>query len=218
MTRGAGNPADRQSALVARSLLLDWLIHEVAPADAAHLRQRNNVLVSLLRRGLGHPEGTPYRMQPHEEAQFRQAGVLSQRVAAGTPPSAEVLQAREAYAKKCRKAGVPTPPTWGKAGASGWTSKGVLADPFISTTLSAEVFVYQSHSPAGRLPSTAAATGPGPGAQIELLGIICMGTGIDIGGGKFASNACFWDKPEGRQGRLVPAHRRVSDQHQLRCR
>lgn len=204
VTRGSGSADDRQSALVARSLLLDWLIGEVGPADAAHLRQRNNLLVSLLRRGLGHPEGAPYVMQPHEQARFRQGGVSPQLVASGTPPAAEVLQARETYAKKCKKAGVPVPPTWGKAGAAGWTSRGVLADPFISTDKLAEVFVYQSATPQGvclALPRYKAAPA---GAQIELLGIICMGTGLDIGGGNFASNACFWDNQKDDKVVLFP--------------
>jgi hypothetical protein len=202
LARGATGAADRQGALFARSLLLDWLIDEVAPADAARLRQRNNVLVSLLRRGIGHPEGAPYRVQPHEEAQLRLAGVLAA-TAAASAPSAEVLQAREAYAKKCRKAGVPLPPTWGKTGGGFWNSKGTLADPFISTTLTAEVFEYQSASPEGvclALPRYGAA----PGAQIELLGIICMGTGIVNSSGATVASACFWDNQKDKRGVPFP--------------
>ena len=191
LTRGATSPADRQSALVARSLLLDWLIDEVHPSDTELLKQRNNIVVSWLQRGLGYTEGTPYRMQPHEAAQFRQAGV-SAALAAASAPSAEVLQAREAYAKKCRKAGVPLPPTWGKTGAGFWNSKGKLADPFINDPPIAEVFVYQSAAPEGvcmALPRYKTA----PGAPIEALGIVCMGTGIDNGSGTTVASACFWD-------------------------
>ena len=70
-------------------------------------------------------------------------------------------------------------------------------------TLIAEVFVYQSTAPQGvcfALPRYGAA----PGGKIELLGIICMGTGIDIGGGKFASNACFWDNQKDDKVVLFP--------------
>ena len=202
LARGAATPADQQSALVARSLLLDWLIGEVAPADAAHLKQRNNVLVSWLRRGLGHTEGTAYRMQAHEEATLRQLGVLAA-IAAASAPSAEVLQAREAYAKKCRRAGVPLPPTWGKTGAGAWSSKGTLSAPFISTGLTAELFEYQSAAPEGvclALPRY----GGAPGAQIELLGIICMGTGIVNASGATVASACFWDNQKDKRGVLIP--------------
>jgi len=202
LARGAVQPGDRQAALFGRSLLLDWLIDEVAPPDAALLRQRNRLLVAFLRRGFGHPDGQPYSMQPHEQAQFQQAGVLAAAAAAG--PTPQVLQARETYAKKCRKAGVPIPPTWGKTGAGFWNSKGQLASVFISTDKKAEVFEYQSAAPEGvclALPRYKAAP---PDAPIELLGIICMGTGIDNGSGATVSNACFWDNQLEKLGVMVP--------------
>jgi hypothetical protein len=219
MTRGTGKPggpAERRSSRAASC----WtgLIHEVAPADAVHLQQRNNVLVSLLRRGLGHPEGTPYRMQPHGGSAvppgrraFAAGGGGDAAVGRGAAGGARLTR-RSAVRRAC----LPRPRGARRAPAAG-TSKGVLADPFISTGLSAEVFVHQSAAPQGvclALPRY----GAGAGAQIELLGIICMETGIDIGGGKFASNACFWDNQKDDKVRLVSAHRRVSDQHQLRCR
>jgi hypothetical protein len=190
---------------MARSLLLDWLIDEVAPADAALLKKRNRAVKSALQQGVGSADGTPYSMQPHEEAVFRQIGLPAPTlVASGTPPSPEVLQAREAYAKKCRKAGVPIPPTWGKGGAGGWTSKGVLADVFISNDKLAEVYEYQSASPQGvclALPRYKAVPAD---AKIELLGIICMGTGIDNGSGTTVASACFWDNQKDGVGVLFP--------------
>jgi len=138
-------------------------------------------------------------------ARFRQIGLPAPTlVASGTPPSPEVLQAREAYAKKCRKAGVPIPPTWGKGGAGGWTSKGVLADVFISNDKLAEVYEYQSASPQGvclALPRYKAVPAD---AKIELLGIICMGTGIDNGSGTTVASACFWDNQKDGVGVLFP--------------
>ncbi len=202
-----GTPTDARAALMGRSLLLDWLIDDVAPADAAVLKKHNRILKWSLQQGVGAPDGSTYRMRPDELATLRQIGVLAPAlVAAGTPPAAEVLQAREAYAKKCRKEGVPIPPTWGTTGAGGWTSKGVLArtDVFISDDKLAEVFEFQSASPQGvclALPRYKEAPAD---AKFELLGIICMGTGVDIGGGKFSSKACFWDNQKDKVGVEFP--------------
>jgi len=197
-----GTPANVQAALMGTSLLLDWLIDEVGPIDSALLKQRNRIVKWSLQH-VGSADGTAYHMQPSEAATFSQIGLsVSALVAAGTPPSDEVLQAREAYAKKCRKAGVPIPPTWGTGGAAGWTSNGVLkeTDVFISNDKLAEVFQFQSASPKGvclALPRYKAAPAD---AKIELLGIICMGTGIDTGGGKIVSSACFWDNQKDKMG------------------
>ena len=181
LARGAATAADQQAALYGASLLLDWLIDEVKPADAALLRQRNRVLMSFIRRGVPYMPRQAFTLQPHHEAQLRAAGVPAPALAV---PAPEVLQARENYAKRCRKAGVPIPPTWGKTGAGFWNSKGPAAAPFISTDKTAEVFVYESMNPEGvcvALPRYAAA----PGSPNELLGIICQGVA--------SSNACFWD-------------------------
>jgi hypothetical protein len=190
LTSGATLPRDLQLGLFAQSLLLDWLIDQVAPADAARLKSRNGMLIAWLRRGLGYmDEGETFTLLPSEEALFVQIGVLPAAAAAG--PSDKVLQARETYAKQCRKAGVPIPPTWGKTGAGFWNSNGVLGEqpdgslsgaPFISPDKKAEVFVFQSATPKGvclALPRYA----EGADTPIELLGIICMGE----------SKACFWD-------------------------
>ena len=200
-----GTPADVQAALMGRSLLLDWLIDEVGPIDSALLKQRNRIIKFSLQEGVGSAGGTAYRMQAHEAATFSQIGLsVAALVASGTPPSDEVLQAREAYAKKCRKAGVPIPPTWGTTGAAGWTSNGKLATIFISNDKEAEVFVYQSASPQGvclALPRYFAAPADAPA---KLLGIICMGTGVDTGGGNFVSSACFWDNQKDKVGVDIP--------------
>src|SRR5678816_3299079 len=49
-----------------------------------------------------------------------------------------------------------------------------------------------------------ASYGAAPGAQIELLGIICMGTGIANASGATVASACFWDNQKDKQGVLVP--------------
>lgn len=201
LARAPATPAERQSALLGRSLLLDALIDELKPADAARLKARSGLLKSWLLDGRGlAPGAAAYAPAAHELARFAEIGLGLPKpaAAAAAAPPAAVLQAREAYAKKCRKAGVPIPPTWGKAGV-GWKSRGVLADPFISTTLDAELYEYQSASPAGlclalpRYPRT-------PGSAATLLGIICMGTGIDTGGGKVVASACFWDNQLDKKG------------------
>jgi hypothetical protein len=53
LARGTSVAGDGQSALFARSVLLDWLIDEVSPVDAARLKQRNGLLIAWMRRGLG---------------------------------------------------------------------------------------------------------------------------------------------------------------------
>jgi len=202
-----GTPGDLQAALMARSVLLDWLIDEVGPEDSALLKQRNRIIEWSLEDGVGSADGSSYSMQPHEAAMLSQVGLAApQLIAAGTPPADAVLQAREEYAKKCRKAGVPIPPTWGKTGAGGWNSNGVLqrTDVFISKDKLAEVFQFQSASPQGVCLALPRYKPMPADAKIELLGIICMGTGIDVGGGKTESSACFWDNQKNKKGVKFP--------------
>jgi len=179
-------PRELQLALFGRSVLLDWLIDQVAPADATRLKSRNGMLKVWLRSGLGYlDKGETFTLLPSEEALFGEIGVLPAAAVAALPPE-EVLQKRETYAKECKKAGVPIPPTWGKTGAGFWEKKGELAAPFISREIKADLWVYQSATPKGvclALPRHA----PGAATPIELLGIICMGQGVAT------SNACFWD-------------------------
>lgn len=82
------------------------------------------------------------------------------------------------YIAECRKAGVPIPPDWGNPA---WQSRGLLTTKFISASIDAEVFAFESDSPRGvcfALPRS-------QGNTISLLGIICLGTDT--------SKSCFWD-------------------------
>lgn len=197
LARDTTRAAERPAALYARSLLLDWLIDTVAPADAKRLKARNGVLIAWLLRGVEGPDAQAWSPQNYQQAQLAQAGLLPPVPAVGLTP--EILQAREAYAKQCRKAGVPIPPTWGKTGAGFWNSKGILGDPFISRKLTAELFEYQSADPKGvclALPRY----GAGAAAPASLLGIICQGTGIATGGGATVASACFWDNQLDQRG------------------
>ncbi|MBV9889626.1 MAG: hypothetical protein JO090_01910, partial [Rhizobacter sp.] len=86
-----GTPADVQSALMGRSLLLDWLIDEVGPIDSALLKQRNRIIKFELQTGAVSADRTPYSMQPSVAATFSQLGLpVAAVIASGTPPSDEV--------------------------------------------------------------------------------------------------------------------------------
>jgi hypothetical protein len=198
---------DQQVALYANSLLLDWLIEQVMPSDAARLKVRNHVLISWMERGLGYlGEGQDFALLPSETALFVQVGILAPAAAAaggvaapqGAPPADSVLQARETYAKECRKAGVPIPPTWGDAG---WMSQGILADPFISVGLNAEVYMFKSVTPKGvclALPRYGKAPNE---PNNSLLGIICMSDGKAP---DQIADACFWDNQKDDKTTDIP--------------
>jgi len=180
---------DRSAQLVAESLLLDWLIDAAQPADAATLRQRNSLVKQALhRRSAG-------AIDDYRRAMLAQAGLLAPvtAAAAGLPvPPFAVSQAREAYLKRCKEAGVPLPPDWGKNGGADWNSKGDLSSTFILRGSTAEVVVHEGKAPVGlcmALPRHAS----GPTSDIDQLGIICMGKGKADSSGKVISAACFWD-------------------------
>jgi hypothetical protein len=86
----------------------------------------------------------------------------------------------QAYIDECRNAGVPIPPDWGD---SRWVWNGALTNPFISTSLNAQVYYYKPNtSPAGICYALPRMDGNG---VVKLLGIICQGNET--------SRACFWD-------------------------
>jgi len=89
----------------------------------------------------------------------------------------------QAYRDQCAAAGVPIPPDWG---ASGWVSRGELTEEFISTELEAEVFTWESASPAGMCIALPRWNADG---RARFLGIICLS--------ERWSKACFWDNQSG---------------------
>jgi hypothetical protein len=189
-----------RDTLYANAALIDWLLdqtRESAPSEDAERVSGHNV---LLRNAVTSEAGIAGAWDAAEYVPPQR--LRDQLAAEGVTPTERAFTAQiatsaggAAYINECRAAGVPIPPSWG---TSGWVSRGVLANEFISTELDAEVFSYQSSSPAGvcfALPRSS-------GNSIRLLGIICLGTA--------SSNACFWDNQRSggqffpNKGEVVP--------------
>ena len=175
--------AERQVALYERTLLLQRLVREVRLPESDRLSARAALIERWLRSGRANASGQRYEPPAHLKASYAQIGLA----AAPAPPAppAEVIQARETYAKQCMRKGVPVPPSWGDPA---WRSQGVLASPFIITGKKAEVYSYASMRPAGiclALPRYTAGA-----AVATTFGIICMGKSI---GTPAVASACFWD-------------------------
>jgi hypothetical protein len=189
-----------RDTLYANAALIDWLVDQTEqsarPADADRVSGHN----ALLRNAVTAATGITGRWDAAEYAPPQELrDRLSAQAPAATARAAGAQTATAvggaAYINECSAAGVPIPPSWG---TSGWVSRGVLTNEFISSANEAEVFSYQSSSPAGMcfaLPRSS-------GNSIRLLGIICLGTA--------SSNACFWDNqtPNGQffpnKGQVVP--------------
>jgi hypothetical protein len=198
-----GLTLEGQTRLVLNSRLIDWLIRTVRPEGSDRLLGINNVMKLELRQML--PE-TPRDSAPRER--FEIPDELRQRLldaglAEGGAPAGAVALATTAggaaYRELCRSNGVPVPPDWG---TSPWIARGILDNEFISANRQAEVFTFQSASPAGMciaLPRFDASD------TIRLLGVICLG--------KASGKACFWDNQSGgtqffpRRGEVVPFSR-----------
>jgi hypothetical protein len=168
------------------SLVIDWLIAHVEPADAAYLRSKNRTL------RLGYfRELYPKRVEsldggtglPPEILEFgRDKGFLA---LATTAAGAE-------YIAECREAGVPIPPTWG---TDAWTYEGDIATNFIGRGDPASVYSFESKQPDGLCIALPRIVGP----FIDALGIICLG--------RETSNVCFWDKTSTPLREEVPISR-----------
>jgi hypothetical protein len=106
----------------------------------------------------------------------------------------ETTNARQAFTNSCALKGVPIPPDMY---TGSWKNLGQIDDPFISTNLYAELWIYVSQNPPGvclALPRyvTSGTNAPATNANIELLGLICMGYKAQADGNCYA---CFWDNP-----------------------
>jgi hypothetical protein len=77
---------------------------------------------------------------------YRYLVVLVLLLAASAAHAMPINSGGAAYVAECLNAGVPTPPDWG---SSLWRPNGTLERPFISTTLKAEVYFYESQTPRG---------------------------------------------------------------------
>lgn len=180
-------PVERQVALYERTLLLQKLLRELRLPESDRLAARAGQLERWLRAGMATASGQRYDPPAHLQATYAQLGLAAAAAPPAAPPAppAEVIQARETYAKQCIKKGVPVPPSWGDAA---WKSQGALVSPFIITGKTAEVFSYTSMKPAGiclGLPRYTAGA-----AVATTFGIICMGKST---GTPAVVSACFWD-------------------------
>jgi hypothetical protein len=165
------------------SLLIDWLIEQVGPADAAQLAAKNRTL----------------RLSHFKELYPDRADELDH--ATGLPPKIldfardngflflSTTASGEEYIAECRRAGVPIPPTWG---TSAWQHEGDLATNFVGSGNPASVYSFESTQPDGICIALPRIDGP----TIDLLGIICLG--------RETSNACFWDRADTPLGDEVP--------------
>jgi hypothetical protein len=130
--------------------LIDWLIAEVKPADAARLVEINAFLRNVM-------AGDDKRADSDDEIS------LSRQMLTTTTSSSG-----QQYINECAADKVPIPPSWG---TSSWVNRGRMPFVFISAGMPADVYTFTSSSPRGvciALPRRS-------GNTIPLLGIICQG-------------------------------------------
>jgi hypothetical protein len=130
--------------------LIDWLIAEVKPADAARLVEINTFLRNVL-------TGEDKKADGDQEISVSRQMLTTTTSSAG-----------QQYINECAAVKVPIPPSWG---TSSWVNRGRLPFVFISGGMPADVFTFTSSSPRGvciALPRRS-------GNTIPLLGIICQG-------------------------------------------
>ena len=165
---------------LARSYLNAWMIANLQPAGAAHLKMKNVALRMGLEKLLG---GAPPLSAELEEILY----------ATGARDDAWSPEDAQAYIAECEAAGVPIPPDWGDQGPGRWDNGAELTDEFLSESLTTEVYSYTSTtSPRGQCIALPRKTG----SNISLLGIICLG--------QESSKACFWDNRNVPVGAVVP--------------
>lgn len=171
----------------ANALFIDWLIEKRAPSNVAHMATVNNALrwhyyLYIQKRPV-----------PDDRREWAK-GVDDEEVAEDLEEAGFVVYAitnnsGRAYVDECRDAGVPVPDAMF---SSEWSFRGVFDKEFISEASQAELYVYESDSPAGvclalpRYPGSMA----GSSDEAGLLGIICLGTQ--------SNKSCFFDNPNGR--------------------
>ena len=178
-----------QDELVANSALIEFLINEVKVQDGGRLSSINSFLKVILRSKLP-LINQPLKFSDAEkyEAPRALASVLEKELSLGIKATS-VDEDRIKYINECTDAGVPIPPDWGDK--QHWEPKGRLTQLFISAKQFpiVDVYAYVSTKPEGlcfALPRSETAE-----AQIELLGIICLG--------KQSGKACFWDNQKNKQ-------------------
>jgi hypothetical protein len=166
---------DTQSGAYADGLLIDWLLQRVGRDSDGSIAGKNQFLKRAIRSRLfpGTLKAADLQLTPLSGGVAKFATTAS----------------GQAYIDECANAGVPIPPDWG---SSQWQNNGALSNVFISQSLNARVFYFESASPAG----VCYALPRDDGSDIVLLGIICMG--------RSSSKVCFWDNQENDSGFDIP--------------
>jgi hypothetical protein len=179
-----GRRWDARSAFFIRSALIAGLVREARLANPGVLLGKTSLLNWRIL-GSFKPPRTLERM-------LVEAGLVEQSIMRSSTTAGGA-----AYVNACSADGVPTPPDWG---TSQWVSQGTLTDAqeFISASMVAEVFTWESSAPEGMCIALPRSNGN----SIGLLGIICLG--------KASGKACFWDNQQNdnqfpiQKGTVVP--------------
>jgi hypothetical protein len=172
------------NAVLANALLLDWLLERAKPDNLAHLTAVNNGLRWYY---VNHIQSDPIR--PNQDNLWSKG--ISEEIARqlemkGVSVFLKTDAGGEAYRQECAECGVPVPPP---LFSPAWRRLGVLDNPFISTSLQAELWIHEA--PNGvclALPRYIIREGRVTD-EIKLFGVICLGIQT--------SKVCFFDNPNG---------------------
>lgn len=168
--------------VVADALYVDALLAVLKPGDAAHVASVNNAtrwyyLLDVLKQPAPSPD-KPWTkgVDPKNVDELEKNGI---------PVALAINVGGAKYREACKAAGVPMPEA---VYSKEWVNRGTFTDEFISESMEAELWSYESTDPPGvclalpRYPS-------GDPNRASLFGIICLGTQ--------SSKACFFDNPAG---------------------
>jgi hypothetical protein len=181
-----------EDRILAKALLVDWIIEKTQPVNNAQIRMKNNALRWYYVLDIQHQQ-VPSTKE-HQWTRGIKPDIAKQLESEGVPVVQFLVTGAggEAYVRQCRDAGVPVPNAmfsseWGRRGIA---FEGEFLDE--PTEKQAELWSFTSSSPPGiclalpRYPSRG-----GVSNQAKPLGIICLGTQ--------RNKACFFDNPNGRE-------------------
>ncbi|MCP3059811.1 hypothetical protein LXT21_13585 [Myxococcus sp. K38C18041901] len=168
-----------EDEVLADALYIEWLNDTLRTEEVGQVRALNNALRMHYLEDLREPDMAPQELHDTKGVGAQVARKLE---AQGITTFATTNEGKE-YIRECAAAGVPIPPPMF---SFAWVPRGVIRDEFILENLQAELLHYTSTSPPGlclALPRYRS-----DGVNIDLLGIICLGT--------VSNKACFWDSPK----------------------
>lgn len=186
----AAKPAEHAEQVLMNAAQIDWLLERTQTAENPSTGSKNAALLSLYisanQRGELRDRISDRAIRPEVIDAIRRGGSLKF-LFATTSGGAD-------YIAQCREAGVPIPPDWG---SNQWVSRGTLGTKFISQSIGAELFLFDSTSPDG----VCMALPRNSGNSIKLLGIICLGTRT--------SKSCYWDNQRNKSQFDIPVGQSV---------